>query len=417
MNSSIAKILNTGFIVLALLLVTGCEDDNDPLPIIGTTGEVQFFLGVEATSGSDVLLPVESLTEGTISPLGTGIEQPAWMSYFNAGNTLITHGYSTDNTITGYRLQNGVLTNIGSLITELGIYNYENVDENTMLAIGVTRAGFEERIIYTIDKTNMSIQSRKGTRVDERKEDGLVAWPTDLKVRGDKLFMSYYLLGAGEEDGVPAFATPNSNEARVAVYSYPEIKFEKIITDSRTSDIGNYLSFTSLEKDERGDIYSFSTSSLASGFNPTPTNPSGFLRIKNGTTDFDQSYFFDFEAASEGYKINNVIYAGGGKAVVRMVKDDSGLWATYDPDAESPICSIAIADLYNQTVTKVNEVPLHGGEWGMAHLIHDGKVYINVSDANGAFIYEIDPGTATAVKGAKLEGNWTKGILALEKQP
>ncbi len=407
------KLFQTVFL-LALLLTAACSDDDEPLKIIGTTGEVQFVVGMEATSGSDVLLPVDEINSGTISPIGTGIEQPSWMSYFQAGNTLITHGYAADNAITGYRIVDGSLTNIGSFITELGIYNYENIDENTMLAIGVTRAGFEERIIYTIDKTDMSIKSRTRTKIDERKAEGLVAWPTDLKVRGDKLFISYYLLGAGEEDGIPAFATPNSNEARIAVYSYPELAFEKIITDSRTSDIGNYLSFTSLEEDERGDIYSFSTSSLASGFSPTPTNPSGFLRIKNGETDFDENYFFDFESISLGYKINNAVYVGNGKAVVRMVKDDSGLWATYDPDAENPICSIAIADLYNQTVTKVDDIPLHGGEWGMANLVHDGKVYINVSDATGASIYEIDPVTATAQRGASIEGNWVKGIIALK---
>ncbi|TRX60731.1 DUF4374 domain-containing protein [Fulvivirga sp. M361] len=415
MNSRITKVLTISCITLFLTCIIGCGDDDEQQPFIGTTGDVQFVLGVEATSGADVLLPVNNLMEGIISPLGSGFEQPAWMSYINAGNTLITSGYATDNTLTGYRLVNGTLTNIGSLITELQTYNYVDVDDNTLLAVGVTRAGFEERIIYTIDKNDMSIRSRARTRIDERKEDGLVAWPTDLIVKGNKLFMSYYLLGAGEDDGVPAFATPNSNEARIAIYSYPELEFEKIITDNRTSDIGNYLSFTSLQEDEMGDIYSFSTSSLASGFTPTPTNPSGFLRIKNGATDFDDSYFFNFETASGGYKVNNAVYAGNGKAVVRMVKDDSGLWATYDPDAENPICSIAIADLYNQTVTKVTEVPLHGGEWGMAHLIHDGKVYINVSDVNGAFIYEVDPGTASAKKGAQLEGNWTKGILALKK--
>ncbi len=393
--------------VCVVLTQFACEKESDPV-----AAPAQFVVGMEAATETDVLLSAASLTEGTISPIGQGFEQPAWMLFYQMGNTVVATGYSSDNEMTGYRMQEDGLTAIGSLITELGIYAVTNVDDNTMLAMGVTRAGYEDRILYVIDKNDMSIVSRTKTRIDERQAEGLVAWPTGLKVRGGQLFVAYYLMGSGEDPDIPAFATPNSNQARVAVYSYPSLTFEKIITDNRTSDIGNYTSEPSLIAVENGDIYSFSTSSLASGFAPTPTNPSGFLKIENGATSFSD-YFFDFEDKSGGYKINNAVYAGNGKMVVRMVQEDTGLWATYNPKSDAPICSIAIADLHTKTVTKVAGVPLHGGEWGMSNLVHNGKVYLNISDSESAAIYEIDPTTATAVKGASIEGNWVKGIFAL----
>lgn len=399
----------SGAIMAAVITLSACKPEKEnPEPTLGG-----YFLGIEATSGTDVLVHTENLNDGVISPIGNGVEQPAWMTYLTNGNTLITSGYATDNVLTGYRVIGGTFTNIGSLITELQTYVYAQVDEHTMLAAAVTRAGYEDRIIYKINTESMSIQERTYTRIDERKDEGLVAWPTGMKVRDGKLFVPYYLMGSGE-DNVDAFATPNSNQARVAIYSYPDMAFEKIITDDRTTDIGCYSSVPSIQEVETGDLYTFSTSSLASGFNPTPTNPSGFLRIKKGSSDFDDTYFFDFEAASGGYKINNAIYAGNGKMVVRMINDDSGLWATYNPDTENPICYIGIADLNAKTVTMVDDVPAHGGEWGMANLVHDGKVYINVSDVNGAHIYEIDPASATATKGAEIEGNWAKEIMKIE---
>jgi len=115
--------LLAGSILTALIALGACkEKKKDPTPV--PTGEKQYFVGMEAGTGTDVLLPVESLTEGVLSPVGKGIEQPAWMTYTTSGNTLVVSGYATDNVLTGYRVINGQLTNIGSLVTELQTYVY-----------------------------------------------------------------------------------------------------------------------------------------------------------------------------------------------------------------------------------------------------------------------------------------------------
>ncbi|MEL6535623.1 MAG: DUF4374 domain-containing protein [Bacteroidota bacterium] len=411
MFTSIQKV---AFFSLAILWLSGCDPVTVDPDVESPEETGVFALGIEAATGTDVLLTVDSLSGQEVSPVGQGIEQPGWMTFLKMGEMIIAHGEAGDNQTTGYTVTEGQLVAQGTFITELGLYSACNVDENNLLAMGSPRAGFEDRVIYVIDKSNMSISRRVETRIDERQEEGLVAWPTDMLVRDGQLFVSYYLVGAGELADVPAFATTNSNQARVAVFSYPELELQKLITDDRTSDIGVYLSTTALEEDESGDIYTFSSSSNASGFFPTPTNPSGFLRIPSGSTEFDDGYFFDFEAASGGYKINNAVYAGNGKMVVRMVMDDSGLWATYNPVTEAPVCAIAIADLEAKTVTKVEDIPAHGGEWGMANLVHDGQVYLNISTASGASIYAVDPAAGTASEVATIDGNWVKGIFHLD---
>ncbi|MCV9386130.1 DUF4374 domain-containing protein [Reichenbachiella ulvae] len=400
-------------VIAAGLTFTSCIEDD------GGSINSAFFVGVEAESGTDVIVGVDDLSTGVISPIGTGVEQPAWMSFYQMGNTMLACGYTSDNLTTGYRMVDTVFTEVGSLVTELGIYGMTEVDDKTAIAVGVTRSGFEPRVFYFIDLESMSITRKVSSKIDERQEEGLVAWPTGMVVQGNKFFVSYYLMGAGELEDVPAFATPNSNQARVAVYSYPELEFEKIITDDRTTDIGVYSGERAILETEGGDLYTYSTSALANGFLPTPDNPSGFLRIISGSTEFDSDYFFNFEEKSGGYKLNNVVYAGNGKAVVRMAKEDDTnpdyKWATYGPniEAELAICEMAIVDLENQSITKL-DIPAHGGEWGMANLVYDGKVYVNVSTADEAHIYEIDPQTATAVKGAKINGNWAKGFAVLK---
>ncbi|UXP32341.1 DUF4374 domain-containing protein [Reichenbachiella agarivorans] len=400
-------------ILTAAFTLTSCQEDE------GGSTQSQFLVGIEAESDTDVIVGADDFSTGIISPLGQGVEQPAWMSFYQIGNTFVATGYSSDNMVTGYRMVDGVLTDVGSLITELNIYGMVEIDENTALGVGITRAGYEDRIFYTIDLTSMSISKRTYTKIDERQEEGLVAWPTGMVVQGDKLYVAYYLMGAGEKEGVPAFATPNSNQARVAVYSYPEMEFEKIMTDDRTSDIGLYAGLNSIMETENGDIYSFSTSGLASYFNPVPTNPSGFLRIKEGETEFDDSYFFNFEEASGGFKITQAFYAGKDKMIVRMIKEDvtnpdyfGASFGPY-PEPETAICYMAIADLETKTVTQL-DIPAHGGGWGMANLVHDGKAYVNISTSVDAYIYEIDPSAATALKGAQIDGNYAKAFAAIK---
>ncbi|KXX71108.1 DUF4374 domain-containing protein [Flammeovirga sp. SJP92] len=409
MKKQFLQLIFTG---LSLFSFFSCEESSNTTT---PAEEQKFVLGIEAEGGQDVLLTADTIFQGEISPIGNGLEQPAWMSFFKAGDMIIAAGYTSDNIFTGYSLsgEEGQLINEGQLITDQGVYATTNVDDNYFIAIGSPREGFEERTIYLIDKNDMSIESRAKTRIDERREEDLVAFPTGVSVVGDKLFLSYFLTGTGET--VPAFATPKAETAKIAVYDYPSMEFVKLIEDTRTSEIGRYTSDFSMQEDENGNIYTFSTSSLACGFLPTPTTPSGFLRIKNGETDFDSDYFFNFQEKSGGYKINTAVYLGNGKMLVRAVMSDLVHWSAYSPNIEagSEHLSFMIVDLNDQSVTQVSNIPMTGGGWEMAALVKDGKVYVNVSNSNGAKIYTIDVATAKASEGASIVGHYTKAIFEL----
>ena len=84
-----------------------------------------------------------------------------------------------------------------------------------------------------------------------------------------------------------------------------------------------------LRKQRMVIFYSFSTSALSAGFTAA-TKPSGILRIKNGATEFDKDYFFDVENAPNGGKLFWMDYLGNGKAIARIILDDTvGSWGVF----------------------------------------------------------------------------------------
>ena len=406
--------LKYAMIVAISVFATSCDNDEEigeGLP--PSTIKTQFFIGVEAATdpATEIITPADNLTDGEVSPVDNGIQQPAWMSYFTSGNRIISGGYTSAPEFTSYELENGVLTEKESFFTDLGVYAHTTINSNTLLLMGSVRSGYAEKKIYQVNTETMSISNTTLVDFGNDEANGLISFPVDMKVREDKLFVAYYMKSS--ED----FSTPDANQARVAVFSYPELAFEKIITDDRTSSIGRYYSYNALEIDEKGDIYTFSPSSMACGYAPVPANNSGILRIKSGKTVFDTSYFIDFEALSGGYKINDLFYIGNGKAVVKVLKEDetneSYLWGAYAPVSENPLIEVGIVDLYNKTFEILADVPKSGGGWNSASLKLEGKLYLGLSSSSYAAIYEINAETNSVKKGAIIDGNYAKAILSL----
>ena len=227
----------------------------------------------------------------------------------------------------------------------------------------------------------------------------------DIEVVDDKLFVSYIMY---DYEG----NNTNATEASIAVYSYPDLVFEKIITDTRAANIGRYNTKDALITDENGDLYTISTSSIASGFLPAPDVSSGILRIKSGETEFDEDYHIDFEELSGGYKLNDIYYVGDGKAVVRIINETEEIenatyeyegvtyytnhWAAYYALSENPLLELGVIDLYNEEFELVTGAPNGGGSYFTGSLVEDGKLYLSISNSNESGVYIIDPETAVS---------------------
>lgn len=404
------------FAACLLFIFSACtkDDDGGVTPGPDPREQTYYFLGIEAATdpSTDVLSPVSALDRGTVSPINNGFEQPAWMTFIQGKDQIIVGGYTSAPEFISYEMAGGQLTKGGSFFTDLTVYAFGVVDEEKMIMIGSAREGLSEKKIYLVNTNSMSLEKTVTSDFGNDPVDSLLAFPVDVAVRGSKLFVAYYHIHASGN-----FSTPKSNQAHVAVFSYPALELEKIISDDRAPNIGRYYTTNALEMDEDGNIYSYSPSSLACGYAPVPENNSAILRIKNGETEFDPSFYIDFETISGGYKINDLYYVADGKAVVRVLQEEENnpdfLWTSYSPVSETPLLKTGIVDLNAGTFTLLNEIPAAGGGWNSATLVEGKKLYLGVSNNTYAGIYIIDVQTGSATEGVKVDGNYAKGILSL----
>ncbi len=407
------------FMILAIaaLAIAACEDDSNTDPVIPTeTGDlIHYFVGIESGTDPtvDVLAFADSLTAGTVSPVNNGFEQPAgWSVFFQGVDQIFSYTYTSAPEYVSYELVGGELKKGDSFFTDLSAYAIDVADEATMVVVGNGRSGLTDKKIYLINTNTMSIEKTVESNFGDIAADSLFAFPADAEVRDDKLFVAYYHTHARGD-----FSTPQANTAYLAVFSFPGLEFEKIIEDDRAPNLGRYFTTNALQVDEKGDMYTYASSSLACGFNPIPSKNSAILRVKNGETEFDDSYYVDFETLSGGYKINDLFYVANGKAVVKVIMEDETNsayhWGSYAPNAATPIVQTGIVDLYNKTFKLLTDVPNSGGGWNSAFLVEGTKLYLGCSSSDYSSIYIIDTETETAVKGVDIDGNYAKGIHSL----
>lgn len=162
-------------------------------------------------------------------------------------------------------------------------------------------------------------------------------------------------------------------------------------TDSRTTWCGSIDEKYSIFFDENGDLYVFCVASYGFG---GPGQKCGFLRIKNGQTSFDPTYFFnvaDFNIA--GIPNNKVDYLQHMRYLANGIVYSTGniyALASNPPNyvTDRTMGSFKV-DLYNKTITKLN-LPYSNG-YAASVAIFEGKVLFGLSTNTGVGIYTFDP--------------------------
>jgi hypothetical protein len=395
----------TLILLSAAFLFTSCDDSENLNPGPNQASDYIVHLRVGIANGTaDYILNSPDIMSGSISAAGTGIEQTGWRYSTSTQRTLLSVGYYDDNNAIGYGMrENGEIYEKGRFTFETTLDVFSNEDDGNLIAMEVPRSGFADRVFYYIDGDQVRVRSKVPTRIYENRTDSLVAWPTAMVIRDNQVFVPFYTLHSRGD-----FTTPSTDTAYVAVYSYPEFEFQEYLKDTRMGPMGIYGNKNGLVLTENGDMYGYSSASLACGFT-TQQKSSGILRIRNGETEFDDSYFYDIEAAAGGDKLVYFEYVGNGLAIGRLITDDSGLWSYY---GSADVCKLVVIDLINRSMQDIANVPLHKGQYAPM-LVENGKVYVNVSTGDAAHIYEIDPQAATAVQGAQIQGREIHSLTRL----
>lgn len=395
------------FTVLAIGtgLLTSCDDDMGSQEVPNEPYVLALGITSSGTTTYYVVTAEDLMSDKSINAYGKGIEQNGYRDYQQAEQTVFSIGGLGVTSATGIqRDADGYIQERGNFVFNNTPIGFCQVDNNTMAALELpTSVGKgEDLTFYSVDINSLELKNRVSTTpvapMDENE------WPsvTGMVYSNGHLFVSYVPMNQS------SFATQYVDTAFVAVYSYPDFKFEKLLKDTRTGNIGSWNAFNGFQKDENGDIYAMSNTSRTNGFTQTAGH-SGFLRIKSGETEFDKSYFFDFEALS-GYKVAHWLYVGNGKVYAEVnTNQDAGAWSDADD-----IC--VLIDLYNQTYQEVKDIPMHSGTGGRRFVAfaENGYVYAPVSTSDGVYIYRTNISTGEAVRGARISATFVGGLFKLK---
>ncbi|MEM9673589.1 MAG: hypothetical protein AAF992_13435, partial [Bacteroidota bacterium] len=175
----------------------------------------------------------------------------------------------------------------------------------------------------------------------------------------------------------------------------------KRIFDERGSSTGAWGSGGGspfMRLDERGDIYVLCHNSWA-GWRAVYDRPAAILKIAAGTTDFDESYYFDLESVARGLgsPVMNLEYYGNGK-FLGAAQDPSAI----NPDNPfsyfiDPIYQWWSFDLYNQTAEIVTEEYTRAAVASVTYF-EDGFGYVPF-EANGEqFVMKVNLNTLETSK-------------------
>ena len=403
------------FFVLGMGMFLGACSDDDKTVDPGTEpGEVTASRYVVASTpvGSqgvaDYLLTTSDLSQGTISTVGKGIEQDGSYRYYvtHKGKFFsLLYGQANPGAVTTYAVdEKGELVKTSDFQSEtVQVFTTAGDD---ILTIKVPRSGNESASWFRINADQSKIVGEGQVNIVKLAGNGERAhftWATQV---GDKVFAPYMSIKGAAPD---VFGTANPDSSWIAVFSYPGMQLEKVIKDNRTSFIGSYFN-NGLAVDENGDAYAFSPASATNSGVATSKKPSAIIRVKKGTTEFDQSYFFNVQEKSGGYHIANQTYLSKGKILLYM-------YGTVNTATGAK--RLAIADLYNQTFTWVTGAPESIASGSASYnnntISADGKtVFVGINTDAGSWVYGVDIATAVAKQGLKVEGGAITAIVKVK---
>jgi len=394
--------LLAGLCVTAVSLFSiSCSKDKDPIDNGPGNGNGKSkFVFVVYTDGSGgeagrYIVPIDDPTKGTLSTTGIGVETEAY-SFIRQNNRLFGIVYAAQGPTTPYKLDaTGKLVQAAASInTEFtGIYGTVNKDAYVGGSVNRSKES-AVATLYRFDAVGNKVAGRN--TVDLAKitgTDEMAVW-TGLTQVGNKVYIPYYCT-----PGVSGQNTKYVDSTWIAVFSYPELAFQKVIRDGRTGFIGNWFGMQGVQQIEDGDVYAWSTAGPSGPLKST--KHSAIIRIKKDTEVFDQSYFFDIEAAT-GTKLARGEYIGDGKFLMTLyATDETG-------GVSGGRVKLAIVDVLKKTVTNVSGVPEH------AQMSYNMKVYVEADkktayyvmkeDSGKLYLYVIDVATATGKQGLYFQG-------------
>lgn len=443
-------------------LLTSCDNNDTPEPTPpGTDAETSYVIAAK-DDGTSYLITAPSLDEGTVTVRGKGTEVLGgsyWVfknqkyvfslvynkggagtgaSYYLNETGKPTEKYSYEfNRITSYGTWGDKVITVSTgnsktkdaqgNIAQALLFNY--LDENTggqtegaidaenFLGNGekVTFAGLEEangKLYTSVVPMGMSLY-------------GIAKWPDKVT---DRELIAKADGGSGS-DSYTAGVIPSTqypDRAYIAIYSGKSFTEKPVIasTDRIGFACGRRRSqyYQTIWAADNGDLYVFSPgygrtfTSSADLKKVTGTKPSGVVRIRKGTTDFDPDYYVNFEEIGTRHPIFRCWHISDSYFLLQLYSEGvEGMMK----GTNAVVNELAVFDAEQKTVVPVTGLPSDLAGFGGEPYGEKGIMYIaaTVTGGDKPAFYKIDAVTGRATKGLVIDAESvaTAGKLTIQK--
>ncbi|MDR1347951.1 MAG: DUF4374 domain-containing protein [Prevotellaceae bacterium] len=418
-KSILKKTILAGFIGCLSLAFVSCEDNDNPAP--KTAGS--FFLSVNGESAA-YIIQTDNLETGDLSINNNSktLEQTGHTWIFN-DNPSVAVGLIYQQGDPGIGLGFGV--DAEGKLKEL---------RNFQITSRYTSYGFFENYAITSVGGVTPVDGNGNALLDENgneRSDGVTFNFIDLNnnfaLQG-KTITTLNITGNGDQATLSGIVDMGNGEfltglvvsqprdpnatggASSGTITYPDsvwvaafdanLNLKRIYRDDKISySSGRYRSqyYSQIGKAADGSIYVFSGS-----YESTTTKPCGALKINKNATTFDQSYYFNIEEKTGGYRFRKVWHIAENYFMLELYNDDKNTPVTVN----SAATQYGIVDMAAKTFRWITGIPAKGRITGTGlPMAYEGKMYFPIVEESAyPAIYIIDPATASARKGISITG-------------
>ncbi|MCW0483116.1 DUF4374 domain-containing protein [Gaoshiqia sediminis] len=404
--NDISKRTLLSLLIGSTALFTACTDKESEEEYTGNDAFVLTLAYAGANFNYDYYtVRFDDIMSGSLSAVGKGYHQLGYFSYDKIGDQIFsTGGLGTAGIVRLTKGADGSIREVG------GGLSFDNslqdvIEAEDQKLVGVEISSNSDVVkLHIMEPGSVTVSTTKSIAVSNLTT---VSGPSysGMVQSGNYLYLSYYI------SDPTTYATPSTDQAQVAVFSYPSLEFVKVMTDDRTGPIGGFGTKSGLIKDDSGNVYALSHSNPANGFSQFTREPA-ILRINRNGTEFDQNYLFSFNDVAEGKTTAHLIYLGNGKVFAEMNTSDRSEQSTWSDAPLRP----AVLDLNHKTINYISNIPEHTGigRTLASTALYDGNyIYMSIPEEVSTYIYRIDLTNYTAIKGAEVEANFVAGFFKL----
>jgi hypothetical protein len=377
------------FFLLGLSLFSGCSEKqtNDPK---------KYSIYTMAKDGKEYITQVDDLKAGKVDPVRSGARTYPRQIWFDL---IVKDGFyyrleRKNHNFLKYTIQNNQYAPVDSValppLTYLDNYNWIHPD--TLLLISYDPK--ISRLNYAL--VNVKTMKSKGGILPIAPQPPFNSMSVGFSMlRNNQLFIgySYHTIN-------PPQHYTTTDTVYVNILSYPELKRQKTLKDSRSTYPGGAnTAQPNTFTDDKGDFYFLACPGIALGNNPD--QPTALYRIKKEEDSLDSTFFWNISAS-----IKNHAYGlwdiGNNKAIIRGERRE--LFTGVEDHYKVPHIEFYVLDLLTKTTKKL-DLPLDKGTSRQCVLVENDLVYISInSDTAGNFIWIYNPQDGSLKKGLQLSG-------------